>query len=75
MGGREPNKKKERRVKHSESPEPSPSIRRPTQVVLWDEPPKDNVQEDSEDDQTSHEFVPYARGTRMNEMSALTSGG
>lgn len=62
----EPNKKK-RRLKHRQSPDPSPSIRRPTHVVLWDEPPKDNVHEDSEDDQTSHEFAPYARGTRMNE--------
>jgi hypothetical protein len=38
-------------------------------VVLWDEPPKDDAQENREDEEESHEFDVCASGMRMNEMS------
>ena len=75
MTRKEPDKKKKHRSKRRQPADPIPSIRRPTHVVLWDDPPKGDAHEGSEDEQTSHEFRPCARGTRMNEMSALKLEG
>jgi hypothetical protein len=70
----EPNQNKGHRSKRREPVDPSHSRRQPTLVVLWDEPPKGDAQEDSEDEQASHSCGTCASGTRMNDMSAPKAG-